>query len=316
MPAPIPFPLFETHLRELYEDGEYEEVVALIDAHRAAYPEQRLFLTYWQISMAARATQPTLAFYFMDELLQDDLWISQELLRGSPSLEALQGLHDFETRVSKFAVLQTREQASLLPLLILRQEKQCHDWANPCPLLVGLHDNFSAALQSIPYWKPIAARGWITAIPQSTQARWSGAYVWDDAEATLHALENHLGTLRSKYPVDPRRIVLAGVGRGGGLAAWLPLAGGIAVRGFLAIAPTGEEMADPEQWMRLLQAHENTRTRGAFLAGEADPGLARLVDALNAFDIPSRLEIIPGVGRFSTPAFDDAILRSLDFLLT
>jgi hypothetical protein len=55
------FQAFETHIRSLYTNGEFEKIVEIIDQKAQNYPEERPYLTYWQIGMAARLGKPTLA---------------------------------------------------------------------------------------------------------------------------------------------------------------------------------------------------------------------------------------------------------------
>ncbi|MCP4428498.1 MAG: hypothetical protein GY803_28775, partial [Chloroflexi bacterium] len=86
MQPKITYAQLESLIRKLYDDGDYEKIIELIDLQGGNFPARRLDLAYWQITMAARIAQPTMAFYFMDELLNDGLWISVELLHQSPSL--------------------------------------------------------------------------------------------------------------------------------------------------------------------------------------------------------------------------------------
>ncbi len=319
MQPKITYAQLESLIRKLYDDGDYEKIIELIDLQGENFPARRLDLAYWQITMAARIAQPTMAFYFMDELLNDGLWISAALLHQSPSLAPLHEMAEFNQRAERFAALQAREQAQLLPLLTLHQEKACGSAENPCALFLGLHDNYSASLDSIRFWQTAAARGWLVGVPQSSQARWSGAYVWDDQEIAQQEIEHHADTLKEKYYVNPRQIYLGGRGRGGEMAAWLLVSGGLPARGFVAVNPRGELMRDHARWMRLLQAAQQTGLRGALIAGADAPGLPlddlrRTADIFNAFDVPCDLQIIPNAGAVHTPAYDEAMLQALDFI--
>jgi len=261
-----------------------------------------------------------LAFYFMDSLIEDGLWISQTLLRLSPSLESLQGLADFEQRVEKFGNLQIKEQSQLLPLLTLRKEGLCENKNEPCPLLVGLHADREIALDSIKYWHPIAEIGWLVGIPQSSQALWSGAYVWEDRQISRQEIDHHIKELSKKYYIDSRRVILSGHGDGGTLAAWLPLSGGVDVRGFIALNPRGSYVRDPSQWIRLLQANQ-PKTRGAVLAMECEIAgeereIERFVEIFNTHHVPCKLLMIPGDGLEGNQAYEPALMQGIDFILS
>jgi len=314
------FPEFEQRLRDLLAEKHYLQIINLIEDEGERYPNQYVYLAYWRIGMAARDNNPDLALSALDDLIHEGIWISQFLLRTSPSLENLQDLPAFDERVQAMGVLQHREAAQLLPLLILRKESDPFSGEQRYPLLFGLHEDRATALNSIKFWQPAAEQGWLVAVPQSSQAQWSGAYVWEDVPQAQAELSDHLDDLGEKYDLDLRRIILAGHRQGGELAAWLSLSGGIEARGFIAAAPTGSQIANPDRWFHMLQASEPSGVRGVFILGELDahylPELKRLVDILNAFDVPTLLDIVPGVGSDFHPAFHEAISRAIDYILT
>ncbi len=354
------FPQFETHLRGLYAEGKLREIIAQIDERRDDFPDERLFLAYWQLGMAARLEDDDLAFQILDDLIYQGQWINQVLLKTSPSLETLQNNPQYEERLREMAVLQNREITQLIPLLTLHKEGRCLDanpspyvgtgpspyvgtgpspyvgtgpspyvgtgpspyvGAGPCPLLIGLHAGRSLSLKSIPFWQVPATHGWLVGVPQSSQALWSGGYVWDDEQIARDEIEAHMHGLMEKYTVDRRRVILAGHRNGGELATFLPVSGGIDARGFIAIGPTGALMDDPDQWARILQGRPPRGLRGVVLLGEHDPAprvaeIRRTVDIFNTLGLPCLLEIVPGVGSDYEPDYDQAILRAIDFVLS
>ena len=331
------FPQFETHLRTLYAEGKLREIIAHIDDRREDFPDERLFLAYWQMGMAARLDDTELAFQILDDLIDQGLWINQVLLKTSPSLETLQNNPEYEGRIQEMAALQQREISQLIPLLTLHQEGRCGHSANPspyvgvgpspyvgagpCPLLIGLHAGRSLSLKSIPFWQVPATNGWLVGVPQSSQALWSGGYVWDDQQIARDEIDHHIRGQMDKYAVDRRRIILAGHRSGGELAALLPVSGGIDARGFIAIGPTGAAMDDPDQWGRILQGRPPQGLRGVILIGEKDPAprlaeIRRIVDLFNTNGLPCLFEILPGLGNDYEPEYAPAILRAIDFVLS
>ena len=314
------FAEFENRLRELLAEEKHLQIINLIEDEIENYPDQRIYLIYWQLGMASRENNPDLAVGYLDDLIEEDIWISQYLLRTSPSLENLQDSLEYNERVEAMAELQRREAAQLLPLLTLRQDDQSLPEGEAYPLMLGLHRERSTALGSIKPWQPAAEVGWLVGVPQSTQALWSGAYVWDDFAQARVDLAEHVRDLASKYPVDAKRVILAGHQQGGELAAWLPCSGGMDVRGFIAVAPAGVNTANPDRWFHALQANRPVGLRGAIISGDIGtpylPELKRLADILNAFDVPTHLEILPGVGPDDEPAFQEPIRQAIDFILS
>ena len=312
------FALFEDILRALYAEEKYNEIIEIIDEEGGRFPAEGIYLKYWQITMAARAKKYELVFHFMDNLIDSGLWISYQLLVSSPSLEDLQELLEYRSRVEKMGVLQTKEVSQLLPLLTLRKSDEM---AKTYPLLIGLHQERALALSSIKFFQPVASQGWLVGVPQSSQAMWSGAYVWEDRDLVQREIENHIVTLKASYPVDTRRIIIAGHRNGGEIAAWLPLSGGVSARGFIAINPSGPYTEDLTRWTKLLQARFPGKIRGAYIFSEDTPaaGLKKgeqLVQLFNSLDVACRFEVVPGVGQDYDPAYDDPIKRAVDFILT
>jgi hypothetical protein len=292
----------------------------LIEDNEDFYPNEYLYLNYWKITMAAREENSDLAMDFLDKLIEEGLWISQFLLRSSPSLENLQDLVEYEPRVAAMAELERRERSQLLPLLTLHAESQCLEEKDPCPLLIGLHVDRNIALSSIPFWRDAATKGWLVGVPQSSQALWSGAYVWEDRDTAQHEIETHARELQKKYAVNRRKVVLGGHGAGGELAAWLPMAGGIDAVGFVAINPKGAWIDNENHFIRLLQLRFPENIRGAILVGAQDPELnleqlQKLVDTFNMLDVPCQLKVLDGVGTEYSKAYDPAIQAALKFIL-
>jgi hypothetical protein len=308
----LPFPQFEARLREMLAAGQTLEIINLIEDQGGYYPAEHLHLKYWQIGMAARERNTDLAIAYLDELLEEGLWISPYLLRTSPSFENLQDSPDFEARLEAMAALQRAEQAQLLPLLTLRAEGS----APPAgyPVLIGLHAARATSLASLQFWQPAARAGWLVGAPQSSQALWSGAYVWEDADLAQRETADSLRLLARQYPLDTRRRAIAGHREGGELAAWLAISGGFDAAGFIAIAPAGPRTLRPDDWFRTAQARPPAPLRGVFLASQPSPELKRLASLLTALGIPARLQTLPSPGGAYTPACDAALLAALDFI--
>ena len=66
------------------------------------------------------------------------------------------------------------------------------------------------------FWKPAASAGWLVGIPQSSQAMWKDAYVWNDLDIARAEIEQHFNLLGDSMPWT-RRTVLAGHSMG---ASW------------------------------------------------------------------------------------------------
>jgi predicted esterase len=310
--------LFE-RMQADYRDGNYAAALELASQGFERFPEQRALLTYWRITMCARLGQEEDSLALLEQALADGLWYSETLLRRSPSLAALQGQEEFEELVALNRDIQEKDKEHAYPMIILRTQGRCRKGGRPCPLLLALHDHASNAQEATPFWQAAASAGWLTAVLQSSQAMWKGAYVWDDREAAAQEIQEHYYRLQNQYAVDTDRTVIAGNSQGGEVAIWLALSDEIPARGFIAINPDISILDNLEEWASWLQQGRERRVRGYLIIGkEATTTLqenARLLDGrLEKSGIACKLEQIPGAGGEYAPPYAEALRRGLEFL--
>jgi predicted esterase len=318
----LKFADLQARIQAAYQAGEFAAALELAERHAADFPEEAALMSYWRVCMHARLDQDDLALRQLARVLESGAWYGEALLRRSPSLKSLQGLPAFERLVAQARELQTRAQAQRFPLLVLRAPGACQDPQHPCPLLIGLHSNMHSAETSLPLWQPAASAGWLVAAVQSSQAMWSGAYVWDDLEITRQEVLHGYANITRQFAIDPHRTILAGHSMGGEAAIWLALSGAIPACGFLAVGPGGPNMDQPEDWQPWIdQAVQRRATlRGVILTGEADDSISidscfRLEEMLNRAGIPCQVETIPHAGHDDLQLYLPAVRRSLDEIL-
>jgi len=306
-------------LQELFQDEEYLAALDLANEALEQFPEQRTVLDYWRLTLSARIGNPAQTLSILQAAVEAGCWYSELLLRRSPSLKALQGDPEFEALLARNQAAAERDQQTQYPMVTLRPQGKCQSGGPPCQLFVGLHTNGGNVHSSLDFWKLAAARGWLVAAPQSSQAIWKGAYVWDDRHIAEPEIKRHFALLNERYAVDLSRAILAGHSLGGELAIYLILNGSLPARRFLAIAPAGPSIDNLNHWQPLLHENPLQGLKGCILAGEADSTIAHtqinnLVALFNQVGIPTRLEAIPAATHDYSPAYDEAIHRALDFL--
>jgi pimeloyl-ACP methyl ester carboxylesterase len=314
------FDQVQSQIQLHYGGGEYAEALKLATRMAPLFPEQAPLFYYWRICMTARLNQSDQSLQLLDEVLDAGIWYGEPLLRRSPSLKPLQGLPTFERIVERNREIQAQDESQVYPVITLRSEGECEKGSLPCPCLVALHGNASTALASVDFWRPAASAGWLVAVPQSSQAVWKNAYVWDDLEVTEQQIQRHIELIYRQYSVDPLRTVLAGHSMGGEVAIWLALTGSVETNGFIAVGPGGPMMDDLDRWTPLIAGGELRGLRGYFITGEQDDSILleniqALIERLNTNGIPSELEIIPQAGHGFIPEYEEALLRGLDFVI-
>lgn len=309
----------QEQIQENFRNGEYQMVLELASKYSSQYPEESPLLHYWRICSAARLGDTSQALSLLHEVVDEGYWYGEVLLRKSPSLKPLQGLEEFERLVELNNEKRAENQSSIYPLITIRPEGECQSGSLACPLLIGLHGNGSMAQASVDFWRSAANAGWLVGVPQSSQAMWKDAYIWDDLEISKREIRQDYEKLIDQYAVDRDRVVLAGHSMGGEVAIWLALSGAVAVSGFIAVGPGGPFMDETVNWQEIIEQNREQALRGYIIAGEKDTSISHtniqvLVDMLNSAGIECKLEVLPGVGHEFAPEFEPAILRGLDFI--
>ncbi len=110
--------------------------------------------------------------------------------------------------------------------------------------MIFLHSNMDNAQNNLRHWAYLSAKGWIVAIPQSSQALWTGAYNWVDDHTTLEEMDKLYQRLVSQYSLDGEQLIWGGFSMGAEMALTLVLNGDFPARGFILLGPGGPKMDD------------------------------------------------------------------------
>ena len=305
---------------QLYLKKEYAQALNLVEREAGRFPEQETQVYFWRICMVSRMGQLTRAVQLLGEAIAAYHWYNEARLREDEDLEPLQGRSDFERLVAICRERQAQAQAGAEPNLVtLLPEEQCGTADQLCPLLIALHGNNSNAPSSADYWRSAVPKGWLVALPQSSQVIGPDAYVWDDREWTKREIQEHYATLTDSYAVDRDRVILGGFSKGGELAIWLVLSGAVRACGFVVVGPGGPYIRQPDKWTPLIEAGRERGLRGYFVVGELDAfcleGSKALAMMLRSQGIPCEVEVHPNLGHDFPPDFEVSLARALEFVL-
>jgi poly(3-hydroxybutyrate) depolymerase len=159
----------------------------------------------------------------------------------------------------------------------------------PAPLLVALHGSGRDGLSLVTKWKDLAAKeGFIVAGPDAVDPK--GWFIPQDSPDPLHDLVEEL---KSKYPVDAKRVYLFGHSAGAEMALMLSV---IESEYFAAVAIHAGALA-PESYGYIDLAKRKTPI--SIIVGTKDPffplDLVRATkEALNKRGFDAQLSEIPG----------------------
>jgi dienelactone hydrolase len=300
-------------ITRLYEEKCYADAEAVVVAHGHRFPERQSTILYTRMCLAALLDEPERALTYFDDALKRDFWFRTTTLRSDPDLAILQGHPGFE-RMAKISF--EREQ-------IAQHNAQPHmavaeppGGKPPFPALIALHGNNSSTAFTHPHWQTASARGCIVATPQSTQVAGVDRFVWDDTKQAERTVTTQLEALRRDYPVDEKRLIIAGFSMGGRTACHVAIHGVIDCAGFVVFAPW---LKGIEGWEPHIDAAVSRGLRAALIVGERDPGCYKdtlaLHEMLKAHNMPCHLTVIPG-GRHAYPeTFETILSDSIAFVI-
>ncbi|MBN2392326.1 MAG: hypothetical protein JXR84_16475 [Anaerolineae bacterium] len=316
----------EEGVERLIHEREYKRALEAIYEEGDLYPELVRMMTYRHICLNAMLGETAGALHLLEEALEAGIYFPAMVLGpegtgdpGNPlTLASMEGLPTFKRLRSEHQARyeETMEQAP--PVLVTVEPS--HPQTEPPPLLFVTHGNNSNVESEIDYYRPVTEWGWLLAMPQSSQP-WDveGRYVWGDWEVTSRQLEKYWELLNQQAEYDAKRIVTAGISKGGEVAVWLAMSGKVPARGFVAVAPGGPRIEDPQKLLPLVESSRERGIRGYLIVGKQDTycyeSTMRLAAFLRKQDIPHEVEIHPGLQHWFPPDFEQSLGRGLEFVV-
>jgi predicted esterase len=304
----------EQEFHTLCSQGQHAAAYELATREAGRFPESAQAIVYnWRFCTASLMGEPALALRLIEEALCTGHHYSAQALREDSDLAALHGLPEFERLVERSAKLHEQATTHAKPQLKVIVPD---NGAAPYPLLLALHGNRSNIAGSERYWRAAAERGWLLALPQSSQAMGEQTYGWNDHSWAVREITQHAAAVREQYPVDQRRIAIAGFSMGGGLAAWLALSGEIPARGLIAVGPY---LSNVDNLVPLLEAPRPQPLRAYLVASQRDTycyAVAhRLAELLTPHGIQCELELHSDLGHDFPLEFERSLISGLNFIM-
>jgi predicted esterase len=309
----------------LVHEKEYERALEIIVNEGGQFPEIARMMTYHHLCLSAMLNDTAQALRLLDEALAAGMYFPAIVLGPEATgdkhnplrLESLQGHPEFERLKAAHQERYWKAMENAPPVLVTAAPR--HPPAASPPLLFATHGNNSNVETEIDHYRPVTQLGWLLAMPQSSQP-WdvAGHYVWGDWEVTQRQLDKYWALLGQQADYDPARVVTAGISKGGEVAVWLAMSGAVPARGFIAIAPGGPRIDEPDKLLPLVQASRDKGLRGYLIVGDQDAACyeptLRLAAFLKEQNIAYELETHTGVGHWFPPDFDVSLRRALEFV--
>ena len=126
-------------------------------------------------------------------------------------------------------------------------------------------------------WKHALSANVIVAVVQSSQPYSADSYSWNDLDRSQKDVIDVLTKLKSRFPIDNERVILAGFSQGAALAIYLALARPFSCRGFIGICPAPTVTpSHAQEYASFLRASNARGLKGWIISGEKDRFLPKI----------------------------------------
>lgn len=312
MPS-LSFAEFRSAVFQQYFAGRYAEALDLIDQHAGEFPDQLGMTLNWKACFQALTGQTDQALNTLQQAVDQGIWYEPEQLRSDSDLASLQDNPYFDRIVAYCA--EQYNQAKLASKPGLRVIPPVAGTPAPYPMVLAIHGRGSNAAEAAEYWQELAEKGWLVALPQSSQPVQINGFGWDDMDLAESELAAHLERLRADHTVDPDRIVLGGFSQGGGMSVYLTVTAKLRTRGFIAVAPY---LRSADFLMDADLPGLPQPARGWLITGGLDQGgglFQRIETLLQNHNIPYQRRNYPELGHEFPPDFASVCEEAIQFIL-
>lgn len=307
---------FNKKLKELfslYEKKKYLETCNLALSLMGEY-NRKMGLLY----NVAYCTQSLMgntdrAIELLTEAADHGYWSDPDQLLKDDDLKSVREDARFQTVVERFRTLSVQYAKDHgARMEILEPEDYKPGNTGSVPLIIALHGNTQSADDSREDWSFMTRKGWIVALPQSSQASMEGSYVWNNFEIATPELKSFFKEILSRYNIDSNRIVIAGFSMGGALAADICLKNEIPGGKFILMGPY---IADVSVYTGLVDELGKRNGQGYIVVGENDAdciqGSKELAVICKEHHVECIIDIVPGIGHEFPDHFPDLVSKAM-----
>ena len=310
---PNQFKLKQKKMFELYEQQKYPEVNAIVAEMMKEFPGKRGLLYNVAYCVQSATGNSERALELMEEAADKGYWSDPDQLITDNDLKPLWNEPRFKSVAERFRLL-AKEYSKSNPA---RLEVLKPDGFNPgdrhaVPLIIALHGNTQSIEDSRNDWGFMAKKGWLVALPQSSQASMEGAFVWNNFETAIPEIKEHFKELTKNYDIDSERIIIAGFSMGGALAASICFNQVIPCNKFILMGPYIQNASVFAESLEVLGRKDG---HGYILVGENDTGCLQgskdLAALCKEHRVECELDVIPGIGHEFPDNFQTLVSNAL-----
>src|SRR3989442_2069136 len=207
------FPYYRDQIFDLYNDRKYREALAVAFQAKEKFPERSAKTSYWIGCLQARIGDSEGALQTLEKASKEGIWWPDQALLMEPDLEPLQSRPEFK------AIIAESQRLNQQALLTAKPGMRVLTPRNFSPeerhsLIIALTPRAGHRGEFAEHWNGARNRGFLLAVPHSSQPISSEEYCWDDPERSERDVAWTYKQVRGKYNIDPAKVIVAGFSQG------------------------------------------------------------------------------------------------------
>jgi predicted esterase len=321
------FEYYRDQIFDLYNARKYREALAVAFQAKEKFPERNAKTSYWIGCLKSRLGEAEEALQAFETSSEKGVWWSNQALLMEPDLEPLQGRPEFKSIVAESQRLKQRALLTAKPGVMVLTPRNFSP-EDRHSLIIALTPRVGHPGDFADNWSGARNRGFLLAVPYSSQPISSEEYCWDDPERSEHDVAWAYKQVRDKYNIDPAKVIVAGFSQGAALAIYLTLNRTFLCRGFIAVAasdwvapeskPANQREHPSEAFASFIRTKEVRGLKGVVIMGDKDPFLSKIKKVLEGMverGLSCKIDVVQNLGHEFPTDFEKRLESATNFLL-
>ena len=292
------------------------------------FPDRRTKTSYWIGCLQSRLGESEEALQTFEKVSKDSIWWPDQALLVEPDLEPLQGRPEFKKIIAENQRFKQKALLTAKPgVMVLTPRNFSPDERHP--LIIALTPRVGHPDDFAEHWASARDRGFLLAVPHSSQPISSEEYCWDDPGRSERDVAWAYKQVQSKYNIDTAKVIVAGFSQGAALAMSLTLNRTFPCRGFLAVAasdwvaPENKPAIQRERpspgFDSFIRTKDVAGLKGAVIMGDQDaflPKIKMLIEGMVERGFNCKIDVVQNLGHEFPMDFERRLELSTNFLLS
>lgn len=304
------YPSMRAHFGELYQNGNLQEAVELMEAALPRFPDHLEANAFNLAILYGQLGEPEKGMKVLRSAHDRGVWFNIYGF-GSTALDPYRDLDGFDLVVARNDSLRLTAQSTSTPdLKVVLPEG--YSAARKYPLFIALHGGGGNMEEFSEVWKSdLLTAEYIVAYVQSSLMVSMTGYSWtQDLAVSRQEITDAYHKIVDDYSINSDEVVVGGFSAGGIAALEVMLGNDFPIAGFVVLCPVRPEGFTSEAVAEI----RDRGVRGTILTTEMDPNIGsqrEMVQLLDEIRLPHEFVVTPNVGHWIPDNLGELIDRAI-----